>query len=217
MSAMISLSEMLKTQIEASKTFIPESTSKFIRVEGNKFVDNAGGMAAYIDAVILDFIQVNSFYKGAFNPAVKQLPICVAIGLDETTDLKPIKESPMPQHGGTCGTCPHNEWGSGSGKGKRCKNSYRVAVIPPGETDPKQIKLLNVPPASMANLVKYIRTLRAADQWLPMAVTRIAFDQTTTYSKLTFAHARPTENLDALNAAYQEAQTLLREPFGMKD
>ena len=69
----------------------------------------------------------------------------------------------------------------------------------------------------MANLVKYIRTLRAADQWLPMAVTRIAFDQTTTYSKLTFAHARPTENLDALNAAYQEAQTLLREPFGMKD
>ena len=111
MNAMISLSEMLKTQIEASKSFLPESTSKFIRMEAGKFIDNIGGTSNFIEGIILDFVQVNSFYKSAFNPAVKQIPICVAIGLDEMTDLKPVKESTIPQHGGTCGTCPHNAWG----------------------------------------------------------------------------------------------------------
>lgn len=217
MNTMISLSEMLKTQIEASKSFLPESTSKFIRMEAGKFVDNIGGTSNFIEGIILDFIQVNSFYKSAFNPAVKQIPICVAIGLDEMTDLKPIKESTMPQHGGTCGTCPHNAWGSGSGKGKRCKNSYRVAIIPVGETSPQAVKILNVPPASMANLGNYVRSLRATNRWLPMVVTRVAFDQSTTYAKLTFTETRPADNLNALNAAYQEAQTLLREPYGLKD
>lgn len=217
MSAMISLSEMLKTQIAASKNFLPDSGSKFIRVEAGKFIDTVGGSSPFIEGILLDFVQVNSFYKGAFNPAVKQVPICVAIGLDEATDLKPILESSMPQHGGTCGTCPHNQWGSGTGKGKRCKNSYRVAIIPVGESNPSAVKLLNVPPASMANLANYIRNLRSRDLWLPSVVTRVAFDQSTTYAKLTFATIRPNEDLDSLNAAYQEAQTMLREPFGLRD
>jgi len=83
-----------------------------------------------MDVIVVDFVLENGIFKEKYNPNKQATPMCYAIGRDETA-LKPHEQSKAPQHT-DCETCPNNEWGSDpeGGKGKACKNSRRIAIIP---------------------------------------------------------------------------------------
>lgn len=92
--------------------------------------------------IILDTIMENVFYEGEYDPDVPQGPTCFAFDRDEKV-MKPhiqVVEAGNSQAGasGLCQGCEMNEWGSaGKGRGKACRNTRRLAMIPAGDFDKK--------------------------------------------------------------------------------
>ena len=120
---------------------------------GGQFIGLAAGVLAYngnpmpnneMRCVILDSIFENVFYEGEYESGNPTAPRCFAygrydkdgktvIGIDtkdgeremapHKTVLKPVCD--------TCAECPNNQFGSAAtGRGKACKNTRRLALIP---------------------------------------------------------------------------------------
>jgi hypothetical protein len=96
----------------------------------------------------------------------------------------PSRQSAVPQ-APTCAVCPHAEWGSAvsqmTGKAiPACQSGKKLAFIVPGDDD-EIVYMLKVPPASLKNLQKYVKTLaghslggRPAEP--PDVITRLEFE-----------------------------------------
>lgn len=110
---------------------------------GGQFFSTKGGILSWQDAplpnnqmavVILDSVLENVFYEGRYDPDVPQGPICFAFGRDEKS-MEPHKivvEAGNHQHD-QCAGCPMNEFGTAEvGKGKACRNTRRLGMIPAG-------------------------------------------------------------------------------------
>lgn len=114
-----------------------------------QFFSMKGGILSWNDApipgnqmavVILDSILENVFYDGAYDPETPQGPMCFAFGRDDKT-LAPhqiVVDAGNQQCGvsGLCAGCDMNEFGTANiGKGKACRNTRRLAMIPAGVFD----------------------------------------------------------------------------------
>lgn len=170
-----------------------------------------------VACIIVDSVLQNLYYPSAFDPNNKAPPICYAFTRGEPRDMQPHLESMsrdqdyfMPQNmaddgaGGVivggCDTCPMAEWGSAMrngvpGRGKACKNQYRLALLPAGLYQPhpqrrndwelgifddaahyatSDVIFLNVPVTSGKNFEKYRKMLRIQHARAPYgAMTRI--------------------------------------------
>lgn len=96
--------------------------------------------------IILDSVLQNSYYANKYDPGAVVPPVCYAFTRDDPADMAPHIESMsramdyfMPQHitpegqVGGCAGCSKAEWGSSdTGKGKACKNQYRLTLLPAG-------------------------------------------------------------------------------------
>lgn len=124
--------------------------------------------------VIACNIFENDYYDTAYDPDISVLPACYAFGSDPSemapTDLVKDKQCE------SCAKCPHNEFGSAAtGKGKACGNRRKLVCIPAGEyntktnewvieTDADEFSsatpaVLSVPPTSLVEYAKYVKTL----------------------------------------------------------
>jgi hypothetical protein len=103
------------------------------------FISFKGGNMSYddnlipgnqMDVIVVDFLLENNIFREKYNPNKPASPMCYALGREED-ELKPHEDCEEPQHTG-CIDCPNNEWGSDpeGGRGKACKNTRRIAVIP---------------------------------------------------------------------------------------
>jgi hypothetical protein len=136
------------------------------------FISFKGGNMSYdenlipgntMDVIVLDFVLENGIFREKYNPSKPASPMCYAIGRDEDA-LKPHEESEEPQHT-DCATCPNNEWGSDpeGGRGKACKNTRRIAVIPADclKSGPEAIKkagmvMCKLPVTSLKNFSTFV-------------------------------------------------------------
>lgn len=114
-----------------------------------QFFSTKGGILSWNDAplpknqmavIILDSILENVFYEGAYDPDVPQGPMCFAFGRDdkEMAPHKIVVEAGNQQCGesGLCAGCDMNEFGSADvGRGKACRNTRRLGMIPAGTFD----------------------------------------------------------------------------------
>lgn len=113
---------------------------------GGQFFSTKGGVLSWQDAplpgnqmavVILDSVLENVFYEGRYDPDVPQGPTCFAFGREEKT-MAPhqlVIDAGNEQCGasGLCAGCPMNEFGTAEvGKGKACRNTRRLGMIPAG-------------------------------------------------------------------------------------
>lgn len=113
---------------------------------GGQFFSLKSGILSWQDAplpnnqmavVILDSILENVFYEGKYDPDTPQGPTCFAFGRDEK-DMAPHQividgGTKMCGASGLCSGCEMNEWGSSDvGRGKACRNTRRLAMIPAG-------------------------------------------------------------------------------------
>lgn len=113
---------------------------------GGQFFSLKSGILCWQDAplpnnqmavVILDSVLENVFYEGKYDPDTPQGPVCFAFGREEKT-LAPhqiVIDAGNQQCGtsGLCEGCDMNEWGSADvGRGKACRNTRRLALIPAG-------------------------------------------------------------------------------------
>lgn len=100
---------------------------------GNPMPDNK------VAAIIISSVLENVFYEGEFDSDNPVPPTCYALGTNEK-ELTPhadVVAASNQQHA-TCVGCEWNEFGTAErGKGKACKNTRRVALLPAGLFNPK--------------------------------------------------------------------------------
>lgn len=117
---------------------------------GGQFFSVKGGILQFDDAplpgnqaavVIVDSILENVYFEGEYDPSTPQAPTCFAFGRDET-ELEPhdsVDKTPeFERQAAECSGCPMNVFGSADrGRGKACRNTRRLALIPAGSYDAK--------------------------------------------------------------------------------
>lgn len=113
----------------------------------SNFITHRGGVFKAGDVempelcvVVLSFVPENAYYGANFDPDKLTPPQCFAFGTPGSGDEKGM--APHPAMAGhdcfepqaeDCASCPMNKFGSADkGKGKACKNTRRLMVIPAG-------------------------------------------------------------------------------------
>lgn len=136
---------------------------------GGQFISTRGGKLSVDDAPvpgnrmavhIVDHVFENVFYEGDFDPDSPSSPTCYAFGRDE----KEMAPHPKVVEAGTavserCAGCPNNEFGSADkGRGKACKNTRRLALLPAGTYDERgKLKLIADPEAHLSANIRFMK------------------------------------------------------------
>lgn len=126
--------------------------------------------------IIIASTYENAYYKGKFDPNNPQPPLCYAFGQDED-GMAPHPDVKQKQSE-TCNTCQWNKWKSDpeGGKGKACKNTRRLALLPAdaaespqkaAESDTLYVKL---PVTSARDWGKYVHAVSAEMKRPPFGV-----------------------------------------------
>lgn len=127
----------------AAAAAVEESTAtgQFFSLKGGQLTFNDMPLPGnQMAVVILDGILENVKYEGDYDPDNVQSPTCFAFGRVEK-EMQPHKiviESGNSLAGasGQCAGCDHNQWGSADkGRGKSCRNTRRLAMVPAGTFD----------------------------------------------------------------------------------
>lgn len=208
-SAIVSIQEQLKAQVAAQANKIAPPSGINIRVTQDKKFQLPDGskVDGPLDLVIVDFVSRNSFYEGAYDPNNISPPACFAIH-PEPKQMVPSDNSPIKQ-ADDCASCPMNQFNS-AGKGKACKNSRVLAVLPPDADADTPLWLLQVSPTALKGFDGFVGSVARTFQMPPIAViASVDFNPNETYASLTFGDPRPNENLAVHFARQAEAKELL--------
>lgn len=131
------------------------------------------------------------YYAKSFEDGDAEAPDCWSVD-----GIKPDAGSTTPQ-AKACATCPQNVWGSkitpAGKKTKACGDNRRVAVVPLGDIKNEQYDgpmMLRVPAASLADLALYGKGMASKGFPYNAIATRIGFDTSASFPKLTFKPMR---------------------------
>ncbi len=214
---------------------------------GGAFVSIKGGILAFQDAampnnemavVVLDFIHENIHYPGKYGDGEPSGPDCFAFARQES-DLAPHQAvlDAGTQQSESCSGCPLNEWGSAeTGKGKGCRNTRRLALIPAGSfskdgrfewpDDPDhfasaELAYFKLPVTSVKGWAGYVKQLAATHNRPTHGfVTKIKVvpDQKTMFRVLFEAVEKvPNELMEAVVARHEQAKAVIEFPYSVSE
>ena len=135
-----------------------------------------------LEAIILGVTFENNYFEGKFDPNNPRNPSCFAFGKADDEGRQPEMiphQDVLAPFAAICSACPYSQWRSDtesvSGKGKRCKELYKVGLIPKGQSENSdEMAVLRVPGTSRKNLEVYIQTLAAQGRSLWSVVTEVS-------------------------------------------
>lgn len=129
--------------------------------------------------VIIDRHRANAFWKkGMDQGGGGQFPDCVSYdGITGQGDP-----------GGVCENCPHNQFGSDGGRGKKCKNTDRSYVLL--DTDDNLPSMLMVPPTSLKVVSVYATQLGSRGIPIQAVWTRFSLASATNKDNIEFSKLR---------------------------
>jgi hypothetical protein len=141
-----------------------------------------------IEAVIVGISPAISrqYFGKSYSEGDNDGPDCYS-----TDGIKPDAGAPHKQNP-VCATCPQGQWGSritDAGKrAKNCQDTRRIAVVPLTDLEQNVFgpMLLRVPPMSLNNLSNYSDFLDRKGAGFECVGTRIGFDVSVAYPRLTF-------------------------------
>lgn len=210
----VDISAMLEKQKQAVMDKIGRPSSSVVGIKQNKtmVLPDGDSTSEPVDFVILDFVSMNTYYDGVYDPNNVQPPVCFAIG-ENPDNLIASDRSPEKQSD-TCASCPMNRYESAArGKGKACKNMRVLAVMKANATEEDAIWLLRVSPTGLKAYDGYVRNLAQRNNLAPVqVVTTIGFDPKEEYPSLRFAPAAVLEQdrLAFFVSRMEEAAELIR-------
>ena len=144
-----------------------------------------------MEAVVLGFTHSHSYYDNEqYDPQNIQEPSCYSdtIGNADKVPAASIEKPFSPN----CDSCPNNQFGSASnGKGKRCKEEMRVALVPKGT---EGVVTLNIPPTGIKAFSKTINSIIKANGLPVKAMCRFEFNPSVQFSQPIITDA--TDNPD---------------------
>lgn len=88
--------------------------------------------------------------------------------------------------GGSCCKCPYNQFGSGDGQSKACKNRRMIYILMEGEIFPM---VLSLPTGSLKEFTKYLKRQLSKGRKLNQVVTKISLKKATSGSGIAFSQA----------------------------
>ena len=88
--------------------------------------------------------------------------------------------------GGECRKCPYNQFGSGEGQAKACKNRRMLYLLREGELLPV---VLNLPTGSLREFTRYVQHQIMKGRLVSQVVTRITLKKAVSGKGITFSQA----------------------------
>jgi hypothetical protein len=187
-------------------------TTARIKTGGKKFAfsdDPDTKLEGPIPVIIIGWISENMYYGGAIYDEKNPVPpVCWA--LNEEPRLLTPTDKPTDKQADSCSVCPQNEWESGIGKSKACKNMRKLAVIRANsvsEDDP--IFALSVSPTGLKEFDGYVRKLGQKNIMPAMVITELSFDEGRAYPSLKFRSVEPNPGINQHWARRAEALAML--------
>jgi hypothetical protein len=161
----------LEAEAAGISSTIDSSGGSFIKIDqknGEYFdIPNLGQSESPMQVVIVDYISVNSLYKGKYDPSNIAPPNCWAINKDIGL-MVPSDRVEEPESD-ACNGCPNNEFGS-DGNGKACKNTKLLAVLPPNSTDDDELAYIRVSPTGLKSFNSFVSGVAARMKKPPVSV-----------------------------------------------
>ncbi len=209
-----------------------------------QFFSVKGGVLSFNDAplpdnqvavVIVDHILENVFYEGAYDPDDPCGPTCFAFGRndDEMEPHQKVVDAEQFQ-GEVCKDCENNEWGSAdTGRGKACRNTRRLALIPAGNFNDKTgdfepfedeehyesaaIAFIKLPVTSVKGYAAFVKQVASALKRPPHGVftkIKVVPDPSSQF-KVVFEPIGqvPNDVLGAIMKRHEEAQGIIEFPY----
>jgi hypothetical protein len=192
-----------------------------------------GGIMTYADAplpdnelpcVIVGAVFENKFYGSRYNPLKAAIPDCYALSLDGES-MAPHADATNKQNE-ACEGCPNAEWGTadgGNGRGKACKETRKLLVIPASEVSSGNIAkasqaIIGLPVTSVKAWSTYVNRIAAEYKRPPWAVFTKIFlvPDAKTQFKVNFecmGIVGSDEALGQLSAASKKASAILLAPY----
>jgi hypothetical protein len=196
-TAVGSVADMFQQGLETELGREQMGAGKTLSIRNSKFKFEGADLGSEISVVLLDYVFVNQYFKGKFDPDNRQPPACFAMAENEQ-DLVPLPSSPEIQNGGDpCVDCWANEFESDdAGRGKACKNGRRLAVMSAEAwedddfadfIDSDAVGYLTLPPTTNPTWRAYVNKLGKTAK-LPVwgVITTLSFDPDVDYPKLEF-------------------------------
>jgi hypothetical protein len=209
MSIQEQIAQQLARQNEAAQSL--RSSGSFIGFKNAQLkVDGIAIPANQLDVRVLAALSERAWYSKDFDADAVQIPDCYALD-----DDVPHDQAKNPQSG-SCAECPHNKWGSASrGKGKACRESARVIVIPANvPLASAQMYTAKVPVTSLSTVTSFTSRCGQANKLMGEFVTKLSVtEDKKTFFKVHLVPVEVTADMDmaallkAQNAAYELAMT----------
>ena len=118
--------------------------------------------------------------------------------------------------GGSCANCPYNQFSSGKGNAKACKNRRMLYLVREGEVFPM---MLNIPTGSISEFTNYMKRLLTKGRRINQVVTKISLRKCvaksgTEYSQAQFSVERVL-NADERKVIEQMTETVKNYAKGL--
>ena len=212
--AVLSVQEELRKELGSLKDRVEPPSGYMISTKAKTFtLPDGSANPGPLVCVVLDWVTANTYFEGIYNAKDVKPPVCWAIGREPATTT--ASKHATKKQGDLCKDCKHNEWGSAAGdsKGKACKNTRRVLVVPANATEKTQPWVLSVSPTGLKYFDKYVNTLADTGTHPIEVVTEISFEPSESYPSLRFSVDTKHDNLEVMWALKQAGQEILfQEP-----
>lgn len=191
----------------------------------------------HMAVVVLDHNLINIYYDAKFDANSRQPPTCYAFGHEEA-ELAPHKDVVARGQGqnDTCAGCPMNAWASAdTGRGKACRNTRRLAMIPAGEltrdgrftpfTEEEHFRTapiagLTLPVTSVKGWASQVKTVANAMKLPPLGVmmrVSIEPDAKTQFKvKFELLGEVPKKLIPILLKRREEAKSILEQTYNLE-
>lgn len=180
------------------------SAQHFVFPDDTKVRDN-------LEVVVLDWALNYNYYDKPYVRGESSFPACFAVG-QSVSQMKPSDNSPDKQND-ICATCPQNQFGSGQGNAKACQNRINLAVQVVEHGPESPVYRVSISPTGLKSWKNFASSLAERNVLPIQVVTRLGFDDSVAYDRLTFAAVRKTPDLDDFVANMDRAtEMLLVEP-----
>ena len=211
-NALVDIKEKIKAEMETLRDTVPAPSGRNISTKGKVFtLPDGRSDQGPIKAVILDHRNYYRYYTKPYDPQNPQAPQCFAIS-KELEGMGPHSDAHEPQ-AETCAECAMNQWGSApTGRGKACRNTVRLAIVPPDATVDDEPMILTVSPTGLKSWATLANGLQALGKLPIQVVTEISFDEHAAYPSLVFKPLEAHDRIEDFWQLREKAQTLLDQP-----
>lgn len=214
----MSVQDQLRKELDTLKDRVDPPSGYMIGTKGKVFtLPNGASSDGPLTCVVLDWVTANTYFKGIYNPKDIQPPACFAIAR-EPAHAVPSDKSPDKQHDRCVGDienkgCPKNQWASDEqgGKGKACKNTRRLLIVPSDATAETPPWVISVSPTGLKHFDKYVNTLADMGTHPIEVVTDIAFEASEAYPTLRFKVKEKHDNLETMWHLKEAGQEILMQ------